>query len=507
MLQTRKNNQLRTTTSNPLQKDLAVQNYFSPTLLQLAILVALGFSVSHFDAEATAQPNIVYILADDLGYGDLSCYGQEKFNTPNIDRLAAEGIRFTQHYAGSAVCAPSRSCIVTGLHTGHTPIRGNTEIRPEGQATLPSDTFTLPKWLKANGYATGVFGKWGLGAPNSDGEPLRQGFDRFYGFNCQRQAHHYYPYFLWNDRQREMLWDNFGLERGTYAPELIQREAVEFIEAQQNGPFFLFYAHIVPHAEMFAPESYLARFRGKFGEEKPYVGVDEGPLFRKASYGSQAEPRAAFAAMVTLLDDHVGEIVDKLDELGIADNTLIVFSSDNGPHQEAGHDPNYFNSSGGLRGYKRDLYEGGIRMPLVARWPNAISPGTTSDHICAQWDLLPTFSDVANCPVDKELDGLSFAPTLTGKGEQPTHDHLYWEFHEARGRQAVRRGKWKAVRYNVSSQPSATPELYDLDADPTESTNLATQHPDITSELAELMATSRTASDNPKFNFPKSRRR
>lgn len=472
------------------------------------LLAAIVCSSAHADrATQVRPPNIIYILADDLGYGDLSCYGQENFTTPHIDRLAAEGMRFTQHYSGSSVCAPSRSTIMTGLHTGHTPVRGNAEVRPEGQVPLPSDIATLPKHLQANGYVTGVFGKWGLGAPGSVGEPLQQGFDRFYGYNCQRQAHHYYPYFLWKDDRREMLWNNFGLERGDYGPSLIQEQVLKFLDTNRDQPFFLFYAHIVPHAEMFAEEDQMAKFRGKFGEEKPYRGVDGGPGFRKAGYGSQTEPKAAFAAMVATLDDHVGQIVAKLDQLGLSDDTLIVFSSDNGPHQEAGHRPEYFRSNGGLRGYKRDLYEGGIRVPFIAKWPGRIGAATESNHVSAQWDLFPTFAEVAGTSIEASIDGVSMLPTLLRTGEQKPHDYLYWEFHESKGRQAIRRGDWKAVRYQVANDPQATPELYNLADDPKEANNLADTHPQALAELTQLMNTARTPSDNPRFNFPAKRRR
>jgi arylsulfatase A-like enzyme len=313
------------------------------------------------------KPNIIYILADDLGYGDLSCYGQQLFRTPNIDKLAAEGMLFTQHYSGATVCAPSRSALMTGLHTGHTPIRGNKEIKPEGQHPIPDSLMTLPKILQAEGYTTGGFGKWGLGFPGSEGEPNNQGFDYFYGYNCQRLAHHYYPRHLWRNDQVDSLEENFGSAKGSYAPDLIQDEALSFIDTHKKGPFFLFYAAVAPHAELVAPDDYMEKFRGKLEPEKKYDGHDEEPEYREGRYESQQEPHAAFAAMITHLDDRVGELVTRLDDLGIAENTLVIFTSDNGPHKEGGADPDYFDSNGVYKGYKRDLYEGGIRVPMLPR--------------------------------------------------------------------------------------------------------------------------------------------
>ena len=336
------------------------------------------------------KPTIIYILADDMGYGDLSCYGQKKYQTPNIDKLANAGIRFTQHYSGSTVCAPSRSSLMTGMHTGHTPIRGNYEMEPEGQFPIAKETFTVAEMLKEAGYATGAFGKWGLGYPGSEGDPNMQGFDEFYGYNCQRQGHNYYPYYLWHNQQKEILEGNKDHETGDYAPELIHRQALKFIEDHKDEPFFLYYPSIIPHAELVAPENYMDKHRGKYEPEKNYKGVDEGPSYKNGGYCSQPEAHAAFAAMINLLDDQVGEIVAKLEELGIADNTLIIVTSDNGPHMEGGADPNYFNGNNVFRGFKRDLYEGGIRVPMVAAWPGKIKAGQVSDHISAFWDMMPT---------------------------------------------------------------------------------------------------------------------
>jgi arylsulfatase A len=462
-----------------------------------ATLVALVVSL------AGAEPNVIYIVADDLGYGDLSAYGQTRFSTPNIDALAKKGMLFKQHYSSAPVCAPARGSLMTGLHVGHGAVRGNLEVQPEGQQPMPADTFTLAHLFKKAGYATGAFGKWGLGAPGSASEPRKMGFDRFYGFNCQRLAHHYYPYFLWNDDQREILWGNFGLETQEYAPDFIQAQALRFVESNKDRPFFLYYAMIQPHAEMVAPEKCMAKYRRKFPPEKPYKGVDGGPEFRKKEYGSQAEPHAAFAAMVETLDEDVGELMAKLAEVGIASNTLVIFTSDNGPHQEGGHDPDYFKSNGRLRGYKRDLYEGGIRVPMIACWPGKIPAGTVTDHISAFQDVLPTMAQLTGQPTPKDIDGVSFLPTLLQRGRQQQHDYLYWEFHELKGRVAIRKGNWKGVRYHVSVDPNSPLELYDLAKDPGETNNVAAQNKDVLRELDQLIKGARTVSPIEKFNFPK----
>jgi arylsulfatase A-like enzyme len=471
-------------------------HHFMKKLLILGLTCMANFS------HAASKPNVIYILADDLGYGDLSAYGQTHFKTPNIDALAKKGILFKQHYSSAPVCAPARGALMTGLHTGHGAVRGNYEVRPEGQHPMPAGTFTLAHMFKNAGYTTGAFGKWGLGAPGSTSEPLKMGFDRFYGFNCQRIAHHYYPYFLWNDNQRDMLWGNFGMETQQYAPDLIQEQALRFVETNKDRPFFLYYPLIQPHAEMFAPEKYMAKYRGKFLPEKPYKGVDGGPDFRSYSYGSQAEPHAAFAAMVETMDEDVGELMAKLDELGIADNTLVIFTSDNGPHQEAGHNPDFFNSNGGLRGYKRDLYEGGIRVPMIATWPGKIPAGAVTEHVSVFHDVLPTMAQLTGQPTPGGLDGVSFLPTLLQEGAQRAHDYLYWEFHEIEGRVAIRKGNWKGVRYSVSKDPNSPLELYDLSKDPGEKTNIAAGNVEVVRELDTLIKGARTVSPVAKFNFP-----
>jgi len=442
----------------------------------------------------STRPNIIYILADDLGYGDLSCYGQKKFSTPNIDKLAAEGIRFTNHYAGCAVSAPSRSSLLTGLHTGHTPIRGNKSVEPEGQWPLPAETVTFPELLLQAGYKTGAFGKWGLGYIGTSGDPNKQGFDEFFGFNCQSLAHNYYADHLWHNQEKIMLPENKDHLTGIYAPILIHNKAIEFIDKNKDNNFFMFYCTTIPHAELSAPEEYVAKYRNKFLPEKSFKGVDSGPNYRKGPYGSQPAVHATFAAMVTLLDDKVGEIVAELKKLGIEKNTIIIFSSDNGPHKEGGADPDYFDSNGPLKGYKRDLYEGGIREPMIVKWPGKIVAGKITDHISAFWDVMPTIAEIAGVKTPKGIDGISFLPTLLG-GKQPQHEYLYWEFYEMGGRIALRMGNWKAVQYNITAVPKPLTELYDLSTDQGETKNLASIHPDIVKKMEALMKSSHTPSE------------
>jgi len=473
-----------------------IVNFF---LFSTILMLGLSSCQEHKKTELiNSKPNIIYILADDLGYGDLSCYGQTKFSTPNIDALAKEGILFTQHYAGSSVCAPSRSSLLTGLHTGHTPVRGNKEVRPEGQWPLPDSSYTIAELLKDNGYATGAFGKWGLGYPNSEGDPLNQGFDTFYGYNCQRLGHHYYPYHLWDNDKKVFLKDNMGTKKGQYAPSLIHKKALEFMDKNKDKPFFLYYPSIIPHAELAAPKAYLEKFIGTLEPEKAFKGTDEGEHYRDGKYESQPYSHAAFAAMITLLDDQVGEILQKVKDLGLEKNTIFIFTSDNGPHQEGGADPDYFNSNGILRGYKRDLFEGGIRVPMIVKWKGNIAEGSTSNHISAFWDVLPTFSEILKKESKSNLDGISFLPTLLGESTiQKQHDYLYWEFHELGGRQAIRKEHWKLVKYHVKK--AGTYYLFNLDSDPSETKNLADEFPKKTNELIKIVENARTKSEY--FNF------
>jgi len=445
-------------------------------------------------------PNIVYILADDLGYGDLSCYGQQRFSTPNIDRLAHEGMLFTQHYTGSTVSAPSRSCLMTGLHTGHTPIRGNKGWKPEGQWPLPADAYTVAEMLKTKGYVTGAFGKWGLGFIETEGDPNKQGFDEFYGYNCQSLAHNYYPDHLWHNHEKILLHENDSGKTGAYSADLIHMAAIDFLETNKDKPFFLYYPSTIPHAELFAKDEYMEMFRGKFDPEKSYTGVDDGPNFRLGPYGSQPEAHAAFAAMIKELDDYVGELMAKLTETGLDKNTIVIFASDNGPHLEGGADPDYFNSNGDLRGYKRDLYEGGIRTPMLVRWPNKIKAGSSSDHISAFWDIMPTLAEITGAEVPEEIDGLSFLPALLGK-KQEQHDYLYWEFHEQGGKTAVRMGNWKAVKLNINRIPQGETELYDLSTDIGETDDVASSNTEIVKKMEEVMKQAHTLQEDFAFTY------
>lgn len=447
------------------------------------------------------KPNIIFILADDLGYGDVSCLGQTHFQTPNIDLLAAEGITFTQHYCGSTVCSPSRSVLLTGQHTGHTPIRGNK--RDElGNWPMAAGAVTIAEILKENGYATGAFGKWGLGYPGSEGDPNKQGFDEFFGYNDQTLAHNYYPYFLNHNQDTVWLKENEGTAKGLYAPISIHEQALKFMEENKDKPFFMYYPSVIPHAELFAPEEYLEKYRGKFLPEKEFAGDDENsPRYKKGGYGSQPESHAAFAAMINLLDDQVGEIVAKVKELGIDKNTIIIFSSDNGPHIEGGGDPDYFDSNGIYKGYKRDLYEGGIHAPMFVWWPGKIAAASQTSHISAFWDVLPTLTDIIGVPTPENIDGISFLPSLLGNGNQKEHDYLYWEFHEKNGRLAIRQGDWKLIRYDVFSPEKTTTELYNLANDPGEENNVAKANREITDKLLKLLESARTESED--FTFSK----
>ncbi|MEC7448540.1 MAG: arylsulfatase [Planctomycetota bacterium] len=427
------------------------------------------------------KPNLVYLLLDDAGYGDLSCYGQQKFATPNMDRLAAEGLRFTQHYSGSTVCAPTRCCLMTGVHTGHSYVRGNREVRPEGQSPMPSDIVTLPRLLKQAGYMTGAFGKWGLGAPGSPSDPAHH-FDVFFGYNCQREAHTYYPKHLWNN------FEKVPLDGQTHSADVIMSEALEFVRANQEKPFFLFLPVTIPHAAMHATEEYLAPFRKKFPQFENKVG-------RYANTETK-NPIAAFAGMMTQVDAHLGQLMQLLDELNLDDRTLVMLSSDNGPHKEGGHDPKFFDSNGPLRGHKRDLYEGGVRAPLIARWPGKIAEGNESAMISAHWDMLPTFCELAGVAVPQLVDGVSLVPELTGQSDkQRQHEYLYWEFYEQGGKRAARFGDWKAVQLNVNKDKNAPIELYFLPEDIGETNNVADDHPEVVARAIKIFADAHTPSE------------
>ena len=461
-----------------------------------AILLFHSCNGSKYSVEKNQQdnsPNIIYILADDLGYRDLSCYGQDKFETPNIDKLAGQGMIFIQHYSGSAVCAPSRSSLLTGQHTGHTPIRGNRELHGEGQTPLPKESFTIAELLKQKGYTTGAFGKWGLGFIDTEGDPNNQGFDEFYGYNCQRMAHRYYPTHLWHNDEKILLEGNDWVNTVTFAPDVIQKSTLEFIEANKSNPFFAYVALVQPHAELVAPDDeILAKFKGKFDEvpfERPhsYIADYGDPDFEYYKYSSQKTPFAVYAAMILRIDKYVGEIMEKVEELGISEKTIIMFASDNGPPTEGGANPRFFNSSGGLRGVKRDLYEGGIRSPFIVTWKNKIKAGTTSAHISSFYDIMPTLAELTGQEKPITTDGISFLPTLLGESTQTQHEYVYWEFPQKGGRQAIRMGDWKGVIYNLNKGKQKDFELYNLVTDEFETRNVAKENPDIVERMKMVM--------------------
>ncbi len=440
------------------------------------------------------NPNIVYILADDLGIGELSCYGQEKMKTPNIDRMATEGMQFSRHYSGSTVCAPSRCTLMTGLHTGHCSIRGNAKSPIKGSVGnmhMAEGTYTIAQMLKDKGYKTGIFGKWGLGSQESPTSPLKAGFDRFFGYNDQSHAHKYFTEYLWDDDKKVTYKGNNNTTKKDYSADTIHAEAIKFIDENKDNPFFIYYATTLPHADVISIEKYQAQFRGKFLPEVSFDG-------KKGGYVAQPETHAAFAAMVHTLDTHVGEIFKKLEDEGILDNTLIIFSSDNGTHLEGGHNPTYWESTGGLRGHKREVYEGGIRTPMLVYWKNKVAPTSKTSHISAFWDVLPTFAEIVDAEIPEGLDGISFLPTLLGKDDQKTHDYLYWEFKEG-NKKALLQGDWKLVVLNVSKSP--TYELYNLAEDRAEKNDISSKHPEKVEAMKAILKEARTAPDIKAFEF------
>jgi arylsulfatase A-like enzyme len=453
---------------------------------RIAALVGLVLAWQHAGTtQESSRPSILLIQADDLGYGDLSAYGQSRFETPQLDRLAREGIRFTQYYAGSTVCAPSRAALMTGLHSGHNWVRGN------GDIPLRPEDVTIAELLRDAGYRTAVIGKWGLGSPGTTGMPDRQGFDHAFGFLDHRHAHRQFTDHLWRNGERVAT----DLQQD-YVNDLFTKEAQAFIERDDRRPFFVYMNYTVPHAELRAPDEAMAAFARKFPEQ-PFSNpkADERPTGARPDlpslgYRSQPTPKTAFAAMISRMDRDIGHLADVIRARGLERRTLVLFISDNGPHQEGGGDPVFFKSNGGLRGIKRDLYEGGIRVPMIARWVGAIPSGVVSDHVWAHWDILPTLAELTGARAPAGLDGISMARALRGNA-QPIDRFLYWEFHERGFQQAVRMGRWKAVRLKVG----APLELYDLQADPSEQRDVAAANPGVVEKIEAYLKTARTPSE------------
>ncbi|MBN2597838.1 MAG: arylsulfatase [Marinifilaceae bacterium] len=462
------------------------------TLLLAGTSLLFGTSCANLSKSKSesSKPNIIYILADDMGYGDLGCYGQRIFETPNLDLMASQGIRFINHYTGSTVCAPSRCALLTGKHTGHSVVRGNKEIQPEGQMAMPAGTRTAAHFLQKAGYSTGCVGKWGLGYPGSESDPLNMGFDYFFGYNCQMKAHHYFPEYLWENDQKIFYPENSNGQQKMYSHDETTRKAFSFIKENKEKPFFLYLAYAIPHAELVIPEEYLAKYKGKF-PENPFSG---------GHYGKHDYPRATYAAMISHLDSDVGKLNSLLKEYGLDENTIVMFASDNGPHVEGGNDPLFFESSGGLRGEKRSLYEGGIRTPFIVKWPGKIKSGEVSQHVSAFWDVLPTLCDMAGVKAPEDLDGISFYPELIGE-KQKNHELLYWEFHGYTGdKQAIRKGKWKAVR-NKIIKANMPIELYNLELDPFEQNDVSEQFPDMITEMKSLLDKTHVQSEDFPFEY------
>jgi arylsulfatase A-like enzyme len=448
------------------------------------------------------KPNIIYIYADDMGYAELGAYGQKKIKTPNLDRLAREGIKFTQHYTGTPVCAPARCMLMTGKHGGHSYIRGNypmggnADSLEAGQMPLPEGTFTIPKMLKTVGYVTGMTGKWGLGMNNTTGSPLNQGFDFYYGYLDQKQAQNYYPTHLWeNDRKVNLGNTDFNVQIGldsakatdkdfdyykgkVYAPDLMTKKALAFIEKNKSKPFFLYMPYTIPHVSLQVPDQYIGQYLGKF-EERPYYGQN--------GYAPSKYPLSTYAGMITYLDDQVGIIMKEIKKLGLDKNTIIMFSSDNGTTFNGGVEARFFESVGDFRGLKMDVFEGGIREPFIARWPGKIPANTVSDLISAQYDMMATFADMTGAKMN-HTDGISLLPTLTGNHKsQKKHDFLYFEYPEKGGQLAVRMGNWKGVKLNMRKNPGTAWMLFDLENDRSENNNVAAQHPDVIKRLDAIV--------------------
>ena len=449
-----------------------------PACLALAFSVVLIVST----VAGASDPNIIFIMADDLGYGEIGCFGQTKIKTPHLDRMAAQGMRCTQVYSGSTVCAPTRCCLMTGLHTGHARVRGNAGIN--GRVPLEPEDVTVAEVLRNAGYRTGIVGKWGLGEPGTAGIPNDQGFDFWFGYLNQGKAHFYYPPFLWKNRERMDLRQNADGKKGVYSHDLMTDEALAFVQRNRKGPFFLYVAYTIPHAEIVVPEDSLKEYRGRF-PETPYPG---------AHYGAQPEPNAALAGMVTRMDRDIGRLFELLKELKLDENTIVFFTSDNGPVSVGGRDHKFFSAAGSLRGQKGNLFEGGIRVPTIVRWPGHIQPGTVSDAVWAHWDVLPTCAEIAGVEPPRNIDGVSILPTLIGKDQPKLDDRfLYWEYgRNKQFTQAVRKGDWKALRIGLDG-PVA---LYNLKTDVAETTDIASQNPNVVAQMKKYLTTARTESKN-----------
>ena len=483
-------------------------------------LVTASFTGCSLNPGSQAKkPNIIFILADDLGYSDLGCYGQKIIETPNIDALTRNGVRFTNYYSGSPVSAPSRCVLLTGKHTGHSFIRGNHEWPErgdvwnyekmqenpslEGQYPIPANTITYSRIIQENGYKTACIGKWGLGAPYTDGVPNKQGFDFFFGYNCQRQAHTYYPQHLWRNDQIVKLENDFVIPRTKeldgdgdpykkesyarytqkdYAPKLMLDETLSFIQSAGDEPFFLNFTTVIPHVPLQAPAEWVDKYRAKIGEEKPYLG-DKG-------YFACQYPYATYAAMIGYLDYQVGLIVQELKNLGLYENTIIIFSSDNGPVTTGGAVSSFFENAKPFNQsdnrLKGSVFEGGIRVPLIVSWPSEMESGKQSDHLCAAWDIFPTICELSGSELPGDLDGISFMPEIMQKGKQEKHDFLYWEYPEARGQQAVRLDNWKGIR-DSTLDGNMKVMLFNLEEDYTESFDVSDNYPEVVKEIEEIM--------------------
>lgn len=507
------------------------------SFISIFILLLCACKEQHTLSEATPEkPNIIYILADDLGYGEIGVFGQQKIETPNIDALAKAGMIFTQHYTSAPVCAPARYMFLTGKHAGHAFIRGNDEWNErgdvwnysamakdstlEGQRPVPKGTKTLADNFKRAGYTTALVGKWGLGAPHTKSIPNEMGFDFFYGFNCQRQAHTYYPLHLYKNKIRVHLANDTippnmpfpkgadpndpksykGLSLLDYAPDLMFQELTQFVSDNKQDPFFLYWATPIPHVALQAPQRWVDYYVDKFGPEEPYLSGGSNGYF------SHQYPHAAYAAMISYLDENIGKLVQQLKDEGIYENTLIVFTSDNGPSYAGGADPSFFDSAKPFKGTygsgKGFVYEGGIRVPTFFTWPKKINPGTKSDFMSVHYDMLATFADITQTPVVDTSDGISLLPTLTGIGNQEQHNFLYWEFPEYGGQIAIRMGDWKLVRQHLKDKEEATLELYNIREDPKEQYNLAEEHPEILEQAAAIFQKEHKKAETERFQIP-----